>query len=98
MYNFNPCMCILESQTVLPEGVTLESWFLRSGDCVARSEVYKLDDGSVVAFQDTVNGQNGPLHMDNKFKLLYEGEPQYETILRSAGVFEICRIQLYNLS
>lgn len=98
MLNFNPNIQILESQTVLPEGVILESWFIRNGLCIARSEVYKLEDGSVVAFQDSCNGQTSPLYMDEKFKSLYVGEPQYEAILRYSGVVGTNRIQVYNLS
>lgn len=88
-------LSVLESQTNIGEGVTLQSWFVRLGADIVRTEMYLLEDGSVVAFQDCINGVNAPLHIDSVFKALYEDEAAYGTILHYAGVLDPSKIKLY---
>lgn len=87
---------MLESQTDIGSGITLKSWFIRDGSNIIRSETYQLEDGSVVAFQDRINEENQPLQMDHMFKTLYEGEPEFETILQYSGVLDANKIQTYS--
>lgn len=93
-----PNLWVRESSTLISDEITLESWFIRGASFVARSELYKAIDGSVVAFQDNINGVNGPLHMDSRFKSLYEDEPEFEIILKYSGVLDPTKIKLYHLS
>lgn len=87
---------ILESRTpIVGSGVTHCSWFIRSGLHIIRSEVYQLEDGSVVAYQDTVDGQSGLLHMDMTFKTLHEGEDDFNAILRWSGVLNPDKIPVF---
>lgn len=90
-------MSIPESQTDIGHGVELQVWFNRVGENNVRSEAYLFEDGSVVAYQDCVNGVNTPLHMSSMFKVLYEGEPAFDTILTYAGVSDINKVKLYTL-
>lgn len=89
-------LSILESQTKIGYGVTLKSWFTRDGHNIIRSETYQLEDGSVVAFQDCINGENQPLHIDKVFKDLCEGEPEFDLILRHSGTFDASKLQMYS--
>lgn len=88
-------LSVMESQTTLSEGVILQSWFTRMGQDIIRSELYFLGDGSVVAYQDCVNGVNEPLYVDGIFKALYEDEPVFGAILHYAGVHDSSKIELY---
>lgn len=88
-------MSVMESQTTLPEGVALQVWFTRMGQDIIRSDLYFLEDGSVVAYQDCVNGVHEPLYVDSVFKSLYEDEPAFGVILHYAGVLDVNRIELY---
>jgi hypothetical protein len=88
-------MSVLESQTDMGNGIILQSWFTRLGADIIRTELYSLEDGSVVAFQDCVNGVNEPLHMDSIFKAMYEDEFAFGTILHYSGVLDPGKIELY---
>ena len=88
-------LSMMESQTDIGCGVTLQSWFTRLGADIIRTELYSLEDGSVVAFQDCINGVNEPLHMDSIFKAMYEDEFAFGTILHYSGVLDPNKIELY---
>lgn len=88
-------LSVMESQTDIGCGVTLQSWFNRLGADIIRTELYLLEDGSVVAFQDCVNGVNEPLYMDSIFKAMYEDEFAFGTILQYSGVLDPSKIELY---
>lgn len=90
-------LSVLESQTQLSHGVTIQSWFTRAGSDNIRSELYCFEDGSVVAYQDCINGVNGPLYMESMFRALYEDEPVFGVILHYAGVMEPTLIQMYHM-
>lgn len=92
-----PRMSVLESQTDIGDGVRLQVWFNRVGGTNIRSEVYKFEDGSVIAYQDCINGKTAPLHMSSAFKALYEGEPAFDTILSCAGVLDLNKVELYTM-
>lgn len=90
-----PTVQVLESSTDIGHGVTLRSWFTRNGPTVVRSETYQLEDGSVVAYQDTINGQPGLLHMDMAFKALHSEEEDFDIILKYAGVLDPNKILIF---
>lgn len=89
-------LCIQESESFLDNGITLEVWFTRSGESVVRTDLYKAYDGSVVAFQDCVNGTMKPLYLEQNFKELEGDEGSLNTILRSAGVSSFDKVLLFN--
>lgn len=89
-------MPVKESETLLEHGITLESWFNRDGDFIVRTEIYKADDGSVVAYQDCIEGKWEPLLVEKNFLDFNEEEDSLRVILESAGVFDINKIVTFN--
>lgn len=89
-------MSVKESETLLEHGITLESWFNRDCDFSVRTEIYKVEDGSVVAYQDCIEGKWEPLHVEKNFLDLSEEEDNLRVILESAGVFDINKIVTFN--
>lgn len=89
-------MSVMESQTDIGHGVTLQCWFTRNRMSVICSDVYALEDGSIVAYQDCVDGENGPLYMEETFKQFNEGEKDQETILSWAGVYDLNKVLTFN--
>lgn len=89
-------MSILESETLLEHGITLESWFNRDGEFIVCTEIYKSEDGSVVAYQDCIEGKWEPLHVEKNFLDFNEEEDDLRVILESAGVFDINKIVTFN--
>ena len=89
-------MSILESKVLLKYGITLETWFNRDRDFIVRTEIYKVEDGSVVAYQDCIEGKWEPLHVEKNFLDFNEEEDNLRVILESAGVFDINKIVTFN--
>lgn len=84
-------MQVLESQHPIGKGVTVESWFIRKSGSCCRTELYKAEDGSVVAYQDWVGGKWGELHIELQFLQqnhiqLNDMEPELKAIIDWAGV------------
>lgn len=90
-----PPISVLEAESSIGNDVTLQRWFTRQGSDIIRTEVYRFEDGSVVAYQDCINGVNSPLRMDQMFKALYDDEPAFWTILHFAGVMDSRKVELY---
>lgn len=88
-------LSVLESQTQLLHGVTLQVWFTRAGEDNIRSDLYCFEDGSVVAYQDCINGVNGPLYMESMFRAMYEDEPAFWVIMHYAGVMNPTQLHMY---
>ena len=88
-------LTVLENQTHLPHGVTLSSWFCLNEGIITRVETYQIEDGSVVAYQDTVNGTSEPLPMDLAFKTLHKDEDDFATILNYAGILDPNKIPVF---
>lgn len=88
-------LTVLENQTLLPHGVTLSSWFCLNEGTIARVETYQIEDGSVVAYQETINGVSELLHMDSAFKTLHKEEDDFATILKYAGVLDPDKIPVF---
>lgn len=80
----------------LPGPVHMEVWFTRSGSDIIRTEVFQAYDGSVVAYQDCVNGEWKPLYMERQFLALNAGEADFQAILEWSGVLDASKIQLFD--
>lgn len=89
-------MQVLESQHPIGKGITVESWFIRKCFSCCRTELYKAEDGSVVAYQDWVEGKWGELYMEKHFLLLNEGEPEVQAILDWAGV-SLSKVKIFDM-
>lgn len=87
---------VMESSYTLEGDVVVQTWFIRDGNTITRTELYFHQCGSVVAFQDCINGENQPLQMDMMFKVLYEGETAFESILQHSGVHDPSKIQIFS--
>lgn len=92
----------LENTQILEHGVTRESWFItRKGlfrslpPC--RRELYRMPDGSVVAFRDSSVQMNDPLYIEQSFMDLYATEPEMDVILSDQGVYAVDKIKLYRM-
>lgn len=90
-------LSVMESRTNLGHGVTLQSWFTRNGKTIIRTELYSLEDGSIVAYQDCVNGAWDPLYMESTFADFYHDEDNMATILNYAGVSDLDRVCRFNM-
>lgn len=88
-------LSVMESQLNLGSGVTFQSWFTRAGSDNIRSELYLFEDGSVVAYQDCINGVQQPLYMESMFKTLHEGELAFATILNYAGGVDPDAVEMF---
>lgn len=94
----------LESSVSLPHGITHETWFLTRKNILARSpiivrrEVYKLDDGSVVAVRDSgTNLFDTALYMDEAFVDFYRYEPEMEVILSDQGITNFDLVKTFRM-
>ena len=89
-------MSVQESRTLLGHGIVAESWFNRDWGFIVRTEIYKTEDGSVVAYQDCIEGRWEPLHVEKNFLEFNKDEDCLRTILDFAGVFDINKIVTFN--
>lgn len=92
----------LESSFTIAHDITREVWFvtrrgfLRSLPPVRR-EVYKAEDGSVIAIRDSGVGVDTALYMDEDFMDFYKGEPEMEVILSDQGITDYSKIRLFRM-
>ena len=89
-------MSVKESEILLEHGITLENWFNRDWGFIVRTDIYKAEDGSVVAYQDCIEGKWESLHVEKNFLDFNEEEDDLRVILESAGVFDINKIVTFN--
>ena len=89
-------LTVKESEMHLPGPVHMESWFTRNGSNVIRTEIYQACDGSVVAYQDCINGEWQPLYMEKNFIEHNKGEDDFESILKWTGVHDLSKIKTFN--
>ena len=89
----------LDSSMQLNEGITREVWFCSPNPGKPfRRTLYKLDDGSVVALEDTGSAFNsGILYFEEMFRIQFEGEPEMETILKDAGKLSLKGCGIFNV-
>ena len=92
----------LESSHTMPHDIIHETWFvtrrglLRSLPPVRR-EVYKAEDGSVIAFRDSGVGVDTALYVDEDFMDFYKGEPEMDVILSDQGITDYSKVRLFRL-
>lgn len=92
----------LENSYTMPHDITHETWFvtrrglLRSLQPVRR-EVYKAEDGSVVAIRDSGVGVDTALYIDEDFMDFYKGEPEMDVILSDQGITDYSKVKLFRM-
>lgn len=92
----------LESSYTMPYDITHETWFvtrrglLRSLPPVRR-EVYKVEDGSVIAVRDSGVGVDTALYVDEDFMDFYKGEPEMDVILSDQGITDYSKVKLFRM-
>lgn len=91
-----------ESSYTMPYDITHETWFvtrrglLRSLPPVRR-EVYKVEDGSVIAVRDSGVGVDTALYVDEDFMDFYKGEPEMDVILSDQGITDYSKVKLFRM-
>lgn len=99
---FNVDFQTLESSYTMPHDITHETWFvtrrglLRSLSPVRR-EVYKAEDGSVIAVRDSGIGVDTALYVDEDFMDFYKGEPEMDVILSDQGIADYSKVKLFRM-
>ena len=99
---FNVDFQTLESSYTMPHDITHETWFitrrglLRSLSPVRR-EVYKAEDGSVIAIRDSGIGVDTSLYVDEDFMDFYKGEPEMDVILSDQGITDYSKVKLFRM-
>lgn len=95
--NMIPFQC-LESSMKLGQSITREIWFVvtLAGKPVRRT-VYKEEDGSVVAVQDSGKGAPLDLYVETMFYELNKNEDAWLQIQTDAGVYGTNHIQLFDM-
>lgn len=92
----------LESSYTMPHGIIHETWFvtrrglLRSFPPVRR-EVYKAEDGSVIAVRDSGVGVDTALYMDQAFMDFYKGELEMDVIMSDQGITDYSKVKLFRM-
>ncbi len=99
---FNVDFQTLESSYTMSHDITHETWFvtrrglLRSLSPVRR-EVYKAEDGSVIAVRDSGIGVDTALYVDEDFMDFYKGEPEMDVILSDQGITDYSKVKLFRM-
>ena len=93
---------VLESSYTLPHDITHETWFvtrkgLFSSLPPVRRELYKAEDGSVVAVRDFGMGVDTALYMDEEYLMFFKGEPELDVIMHDQGITDYNLIKTYRL-
>ena len=79
-----------------------ETWFisrrrfLRKPQLIRR-ELYKFENGSVVAFRDSGVGVDNSLYVDADFFDLYNGEQELHAILTDQGIATLEKLKLFRM-
>ena len=92
----------LEARHSMPHDITYEKWFITRRSFLhslppIRREVYKAQDGSVIAFRDSGVGIDKALYMDQDFFEFYNGEPELDTILSDQGITNKYKVKLFRM-
>lgn len=92
----------LESSYTMPHDITHETWFVtRRGFLKSlppvRREVYKAEDGSVIAVRDSGIGVDTALYVDEDFMDFYKGEPEMDVILSDQGITDYSKVKLFRM-
>ena len=92
----------LESRYILPHDITHETWFVTRRGFLrtlppVRREVYKMEDGSVVAVRDSGMGADPALYMDEEFMDFFKGEPEMDVIMNDQGITDYSKVKLFRM-
>lgn len=92
----------LESKRNMPHDITYECWFVTRRGLLkslppVRREVYKAEDGSVIAFRDSGAEVDPNLYMDEDFMDFYKGEPEMDVILSDQGITDYSKVKLFRM-
>lgn len=89
----------LESSYNMPCGIMRETWFITKSyrNNPIRREIYKAQDGSVVAIRDSGVGVDTSLYMEMRFFDFYQDEPELQGILYDQGITDYSLIKLFRM-
>ena len=92
----------LESRYNLPHDITHETWFITRRGFLnnlspIRREVYKAQNGWVVAFRDSGVGVDRSLYMDEEFLDFFKGEPELDVIMSDQGIADYSKVKLFRM-
>ena len=92
----------LESSYTMPHDIIHETWLVRRRGCLrslppVRREVYKVEDGAVIACRDSGVGVDTALYVDEDFMDLYKGEPEMDMILSDQGITDYSKVKLFRM-
>lgn len=92
----------LESSRTMPHDITYEKWFVTRRGFLrvlppVRREVYKAEDGSVIAIRDSGVGVDTALYVDEEFMDFYKGEPEMDVILSDQGITDYSKVKLFRM-
>lgn len=85
---------ITENEVTLSKDLVVTEMFRVHEEDITRVEFYRYNTW-VVAYIPCINGVWGSLHMDENFRVFYQGEPSYEAILKHAGVLNENKIVIF---
>lgn len=93
---------VLESSYTLDRNITRETWFVTRRGLLSslppvRREIYKAEDGSVVAVRDSGIGVDTALYIDEEYLTFFKEEPELEVIMHDQGITDINLIKTYRL-
>lgn len=93
---------VLESSYTLPRDITRETWFVTRKGLLSslppvRREIYKAEDGSVVAVRDSGVGVDTALYIDEEYLTFFKEEPELEVIMRDQGITDYSKIKLFRM-
>lgn len=88
----------LESSEKIGHDITREIWFITTAEGKPiRRTLYKAEDGSVVAIQDSGKGINTDLFVETMFYELNKTENAWLKIQTDSGVYGTNHIQLFDM-
>ena len=93
---------VLESSFTLGHDITHETWFITRRGIFSslppmRRDLYKAEDGSVVAFRDSGIGVDPDLYMDEEYLMFFNDEPEIDVIMSDQGITDINKIKTYRM-
>lgn len=92
----------LESKYNMPHGITHETWFITRRGLLRslppiRRELYKAEDGSVIAVRDSGVGIDTALYVNEDFITFFKGEPEMDVILSDQGLTDYNKVKLFRM-
>ena len=93
---------VLESSYPLRHDITHETWFITRKGLLSslppvRRDLYKAEDGSVIAIKDSGIGVDTALYMDEEYLQFFTGEPEIDVIMRDQGITDLNKIKTFRM-